>query len=266
MNFCEYLNAVNDWLLFNDLLLNPDKSQCLRVGTRQQLKACTDSSVDVCGTLVPCSDSLKLLGVTLDSMLNFDKHVSLICSSAFFQIRALRHIRKQIDEKTAKTIATTFIASKLDYCNAILSGASKHNIKRLQHVQNATARVVLNTTRGSSEHLCKSLHWLPISQRIDYKIALLTFKVAKTACPSYLFDHLNISKPSRSLRSSNKGLLFDIPFCKTETASRAFSIYAPKLWNSLPRHIRDTLNKELSTEPVCTEIEIVKRSLKTFFI
>ena len=93
------------------------------------------------------ADSLKLLGVTIDSNLCFDKQVSLICSSAFFNIRALRHIRKQIDFDTANTIASTFISSILDYCNAILAGMTKHNIQRLQHVQNATARAVLNVTR-----------------------------------------------------------------------------------------------------------------------
>ena len=85
LNFSKCLEAVSDWLLFNDLLLNPDKSQCLRVGTRHQLKTCADSSMNLCGTLVPYSDTLKLLGVTFDSTLSFDKHVSLICSSAFFK-------------------------------------------------------------------------------------------------------------------------------------------------------------------------------------
>ena len=144
---------------------------------------------------------------------------------------------------------------------------SMHNIKRLQHVQNATARVVLNTTRGNSQHLCKSLHWLPVAQRIDYKIALLTFKTALTGFPIYLNSLLKIPQPIRSLRSGENGFFFDIPFCKTETASRAFSIYAPRLWNSLPRHIRDIKNmlnpQEPSSEPVC--IYSMKKSLKSYF-
>jgi len=95
--------------------------------------------------------------------------------------------------------------------------------------QNAAARAVLNKTTGNSQQLCKSLHWLPIKQRIDYKIALLTFKIIKTGCPSYLLSHLKIAEPTRSLRSNNKELTLDVPFCKTETAAIAFSIYAPKL-------------------------------------
>jgi len=54
----------------------------------------------------------------------------------------------------------------------------------------------------------------------------------------------------------------DVPFCKTETTARAFSIYAPKLWNSSPRYVRDTQEPELGMEPLC--IGIVKRALKTF--
>jgi len=80
-------------------------------GTLQQVKVVPDSSIDISGTMIPCSDSLKLLGMTIDNCVGFVKHVSQICSSSFFHIRALRHIRKQINVSTANTIATTFIAS-----------------------------------------------------------------------------------------------------------------------------------------------------------
>jgi len=263
-NFKLCVNAVRDWLLFNDLLLNPDKSQCMKVGTRQKLGAFSDPSLDVCGTLVPYSESLKLLGATFDSTLSFDKHISSVCSSCFYHIRALRHIRKHITPATASLIATTFIASKLDYCNAILGGLTKHNLNRLQHVQNATARAVLNRqARTDPPVLCKSLHWLPIKWRIDYKIAVLTYKTVLTGAPSYLFDLLNVSKPSRTLRSSRNGLLFEVPFVKTDFESRAFSVYAPRLWNTLPKNLRDMLSVDPNHQS--SSLDTFKCSLKTLF-
>jgi len=129
------------------------------VGTRQKLKSVTETSFDICGNTVPFTDTLKLLGATLDPVLSFDKHVSLVCSGCFFHIKALRHIPKHIHMNTANTIATAFIASKLDYCNAILAGMNDYNIARLQRVQNAAARAVLNMpVRVDSRVACKPLH------------------------------------------------------------------------------------------------------------
>src|SRR5271170_3383101 len=161
----------------------------------------------------------------------------------FYQIRALHHIHKHSNFNTACMIATMFVASRLDYCNAIFAGMTKHNLNRLQHVQNAAARAVLNTlTKTDPQSLCKSLHWLPVKCHIDYKMAVLTYKTMLTGSPSYLFDHLSVHKKSRALRSNSNGLLFEVPFVKTEAESHAFPVYAPKLWISLPRNIRDMLS------------------------
>ena len=255
------LNSVNDWFLFNDLLLNPDKSQCLIVGTRHQVRSCINQSFDICGVAVPCTDSVKLLGVTIDNTLDFERHISDVCSATSYYVRALRHIRKHIDLKTAATIASTLIASKLDYCNAILAGVTNHNVSRLQRIQNSAARAVFNMTRGNASEFCRKLHWLPVKQRIDYKISLLCFKILSSHQPPFLFSLLNISKPARNLRSSSNGLILDVPFSKTETSSRAFSVYAPKIWNSLSKDTRSLAVPCI--ESPTPRIDLFKKRLKT---
>ena len=107
------VNAVRDWFMFNDLLLNPEKSQCLQVGTRQQIKTCPHPDLVIGNLLVSRSDDIKLLGVTFDNCLRFNKHISEICSTTSFHTKALKHIRNHIDLPTAKIVASTLIASKL---------------------------------------------------------------------------------------------------------------------------------------------------------
>ena len=66
--------------------------------------------------------------------------------------------------------------------NSVLFGTSKSNISRLQRVQNSLARVVTRSRRNDRiTPILKRLHWLPISYRIQFKIATLTFKCAKLA-------------------------------------------------------------------------------------
>jgi hypothetical protein len=263
LNLSNCLSCVKDWFVHNDLLLNPDKSQCLIVGTRNQVSVSCAPLVQISGEPVQSSDSLKLLGVTFDTHLSFEKHITDICKASFFHIRALQHIRRYLDLQTTKIIAASLIASKLDYCNAVLAGISSHNLNRLQRVQNATARVVLNSKNKSSTLQCKDLHWLPIKQRIDYKIALTTFKSLSNPDPIFLRSLLTTEVPVRSLRSSDHGIKLRIPFCKTELASRSFSVYAPKLWNSLPKPLRDLVNLDSGSQP--THLIHFKSCLKTLF-
>jgi len=77
----------------------------------------------------------------------------------------------------------------MDYCNALLSGAPAATFDRLQRAQNNLARVVCQSRgRTDARQLLHSLHWLPVRQRVTYKLAVLTHKVRTTVTPTYLSE------------------------------------------------------------------------------
>jgi len=122
------------------MALNPDKSDAIIIGTRR--RSCSYSaltSVDVASSTIPLADHVKNLGVTLDKHLTFNDHVSAVCKSAHYHIRAMRHIRPAITEDMAKSFACALIGSRLDYANSVMYGMSSSNVARLQRAQNATA-------------------------------------------------------------------------------------------------------------------------------
>ena len=83
------------------------------------------------------------------------------------------------------------------------------SIQKLQRVQNTGARIVLHAPRRSpAQPLLEQLHWLPVRQRIDYKLAVLTHKIRATSTPSYLSDHVRPPESKRKLRSSTMPLYF----------------------------------------------------------
>jgi len=139
-----------------------------------------------------------------------DDHISAVCKSAHYHIRAMRHICPAITEDMAKTVAIALVRARLDYANSVLFGMSSTNIASLQHVQNATTRVVVWGSRRrttNSSTLLKQLHWLPIEWRMKFKIACLTYKTLATTQPDYLYSALKQYVACRSKRFSDSNLL-----------------------------------------------------------
>ena len=126
----------------------------------------------------------------------------------------------------------------IDYANAILFGSTAKVINKFQSLQNMCAKLILRRPKYSSsmESLYK-LHWLPVCQRIAYKILTITHKCIQEQAPKYLQDIISIKqKQGTNLRSNEAGLLLNQPCIKHETfASRLFKYMAPYLWNQLPR-------------------------------
>jgi len=108
----------------------------------------------------------------------------------------------------------------------------------------------LTYSRGThSFDIFHNLHWLPVDQRTEFKLATLTYNILNSSQPAYLRSLLNYHTPTRSLRSANTNLLL-VPRVRTTFASRSFSIAASTIWNSLPSSIRrstsaDTFRRSL---------------------
>ena len=96
------------------------------------------------------------------------------------------------------------------------------------------------------------LHWLPILQRVHFKVAILTYKTIHTKELDYLFDLNRFYEPVRTLRSSSCGLL-SRNRARTVIASRAFKHSSVFIWNSIPADIRN-----------CDSLYASRRHLKTF--
>ena len=188
-----------------------------------------------------------------------DSHVRQIVRSSHFHTRALRHVRNAHTEDTAKSVGQALVSSRLDYANSILYGVSRQNLKKLQRSQNTLARVVTRSCRrDSATAMLRHLHWLPIKERIDFKMAALTFKTVSLKSPSYLSSLQTFFQPSRSLRSENLRIL-DKPRTKTAAGARAFCCAARTVWNSLPTDIR--LNMSMDSYRKALKIFHIRQAL-----
>ena len=125
--------------------------------------------------------------------------------------------------------------------NTSLFGIPDTQMKRLQKVQNTAARILTKTRKYDHiTHILKSLHWLPVDKRMEFKINLLTFKCLHGEGPEYLTELLTPYTPHRTLRSADRHLLC-VPKTRLKTyGDRSFAKCAPTLWNSLPETVKSS--------------------------
>ena len=234
------ISHVKNWMIVNKLKMNEDKTELLACSIDRKASPYVVDHMYIDSDQILLSSKAKNLGVYFDSKLSMTPHISHLAQIMLLELRRIKQIRSFLNEGAVKTLVSSFILSRLDYCNSLLYGLPMDTLKRLQLIQNNAARLILK--KRKRDHLTpmfRHLHWLPVQTRIKYKIAVLCFKCVHGYAPNYLVDLVGMYVPTRSLRSGNKALL-SVP-CKPsrKDGHRAFAQCAPVVWNALPLSIRE---------------------------
>ena len=173
-----------------------------------------------------------------------------------FALFNIGKIRKYLDKSTCEMLINGLNMSRLDYCNSLFIGLPAKLVKKLQLVQNRSARILTFTPKFSHiTDVLLDLHWLPVDKRIQYKVLLFCFKCIHGLAPPYLCDLVSRHVPTRALRSADRELLAVPPSSARALKTfgeRSFALAGPRLWNALPRELRqlesvDTFKKQLKT-------------------
>jgi len=221
--------------------------------------------------------SARSIGFIFDVHLTFSDQISALSKSCYYHIRKLRCTRPYLDFKTVSTIVTSIVHSKLDYCNSLYHKLPNYQLNRLQQIQNSLARAVVKAPKSSHiTPILKSLHWLKVNERIEYKRLSLTYNVLTITQPSYL-NYLTSVQPPRSTRSSSVVTLSRPPTISSlKITDRSFRHALPRLWNQLPdsfrqpRHLYSSshslVSSSLSSSPLSSSItpSLFRSRLKTY--
>jgi hypothetical protein len=147
-------------------------------------------------------------------------------------------VRDSLTRDAAEKLIHPFITSRLDSCNSLLYNLPDTLISKLQKVQNHAARIVTKTSKFTNiKPVLKELHWLPVKARISFKILTVVWKAKHDRAPHYIQELLSPYSSGRTLRSGDQDLLH-VPKHRVNYGERAFSVAAPKLWNTLPLSVR----------------------------
>ena len=134
------LSNINKWMSINRLKLNKDK-RLLYLFSKYNpqlslppLRFGTD--------IIKPSPHARNIGAIFDTTTSMLPHVNNVCKSAFYHLRNISCLRKNLSTQTTEILIHAIITSKLDHCNSLLYNVAKNVIEKLQLVQNAAARLI----------------------------------------------------------------------------------------------------------------------------
>ena len=203
------ISDVKVWVVQNKLQLNDDKTESLMTGFAPGINL--PSSVCVGHSDILSSNATHNLGVILDSQLALKEQVNIRYQLAYLEIKRFSSIRRYLSSEVTKTVVSSLVLSRLGNCNTVLAGSPRVLLDKIQRVINCSSRLIFKTPKSAYiTPLSYDLHWLPISSRIQYKIALICFQIASGTAPPYLSELLHLYSLSRSLRSASETRIFRI--------------------------------------------------------
>ena len=234
---------VRNWMTTNKLKLNAGKTEAMFVGTPRRLSAIATASIQLeSGIDTPIASVVKNLGCLIDSSLSMTAFIRQTAKSCNYHLRRIASIRHLLDVPTTTKLVTSLILSRLDYCNALLSNIPDVSLESLVRVQRNAARLIHR--KRKRDHITPQLmqlHWLPIRNRIEYKIITICHKCLHSTAPKYLKDKIPLKKQNQfyELKSNDDNFTLKPNKAKLVTfGNRAFSVYGPKVWNRLPLQLR----------------------------
>ena len=137
-----------------------------------------------------------------------------------------------------KTLLNEFISRRVDYCNSVFNGTDAVHLRPIQSVLNESARLIVKKRKFDqiTATIRDELHWLPVQQRIDYKLCNLIYKCLQHSAQSYVSSVcIRVGEiKGRLHRSAARGDLLVLRTNNKTYESRCFAVAGPSVWKSLP--------------------------------
>jgi len=237
-NITELLNILEnettiilDWFQKNEMKSNDDK--CHLIICNQE-----NVSVTLGNEKISESDSVKLLGVTIDKKLNFTEHVSELCKKGNQKLHALARVSKYLDGRKLKLIMKTFIQSQFNYCPLVWMFHNRTLNHKINRLHERALRIVYKDENLTFQELLDKDDSVTIHQRNLQRLATEMYKIKNHLSPEAmqeLFKEKTNYHDLRNKRSWETGKLRTVKY-GTETIGNM----GPKTWNMVPNNIKES--------------------------
>ena len=180
---------------------------------------------------IKSASSVTLLGITIDSKLNFKEHINNIVQKAYYKLYALRRLRKFLTLEKAKILACSMIESQFAYCPLIWMFCSKTDMQRVEKVQYKSLQVVYKNYMATYDELLALDNKVKIHQR---HLQFLAIEIYESNFMWKTYKEKNI--PYSLIR----GICLFIPNTNTQKYGiKSLNFRGSFLWNNLPIKVKE---------------------------
>ena len=234
----ESLNEVSEWCTKNAMILNPSKTECMVICTRQKRQLGPLSlNLSMGGSAIKQVSDHRLLGVIIDHNLTWQDHINYICKIISRNMYMLSKLKYLTDMNARQMFYNAHIRSHIDYASTVWDGSSDIHLKRLNSLHRRAMKLIIPDTTLTTDEKLKKLGILPLSSHFMFNKSIMMFKVANKSVPQYL---LNLFNPRALSYSSSRQGHFQIAHPRIDMYKCSLSFSGASLWNSLPQNIITT--------------------------
>ena len=225
------LTRINDWCKLWGMKLNPNKTQSMII-SRSRTPNPQHPELSIDGTVLATCNSFKILGLTFDSKLTFEKHIRNVASGISQKIGILRKCYKIFGDQTIMlNCFNSFILPCFEYCAPVWASAADSHLKLLDNNMNAIKFLIPNLKTDLSHR--RQISSLCLLHRIYYA----PNHPLHTSLP-------DLSHPVRITRQTDvaNSITFAIQRHRTNQYARCFIPATVKIWNTLPSVVVESVD------------------------
>ena len=214
------------WFSQNEMKANLGKCHML-------LSSTESLNFQISDKVIHNSQSKKLLGVTFDNKLKFEKHINTICQKANRKLNALARTTPYMELTKRRILMNAFFDSQFNYCLLIWMFHSRNLNNNINRLHERCFQVIYNDKTSSFEQLLENDNSVSMHHRNIQTLAIEMYKVTNGLSPEIMNELFQIREESRyNLRYTSQ---FTIPPIHSVYNGReSVSFMGPKIWRLIP--------------------------------
>ena len=252
----QIIEKADAWYMQNSLMSNPTKTEVIIFTPSKGNTPPTISSSEHGKKFdLEVSKSLKILGVYIDSSMNWDLHITKLRTKTMGIVKHLHRINKLLPLRCKLKLYDSLVASHFNYADVIWSGCNQGSKNKLQTVQNFALKSILGMKKfESATQALEKLRYLKLEEKRRIHEAVFTHKVLADKMPKDITKDYQKLLPRSTNRSADDATL-NIPIHRTSKFEKSVLYRTVTSWNNTNTDIRheETHNFKRKLQTMITE-------------
>lgn len=221
-----------EWFKDNMMIVNPEKFQAIIIDRKNQDN--NPVPLKISGKTIFSEKSVKLLGIEIDSKLNFDKHITQLCKKSASQLNAIIRLNSFLNLEQKTLLVNSFIYANFNYCPLVWHFCSKASMKKIEKIQYRALQFLQNDYESDYNTLLIKTQKCTMEVSRLRTMALEIFKSLNELNPPFmknLFQQRN--------NTNRRKFDLNIPLRNSVTfGDKSLRCMGPHIWNALPENIK----------------------------